>query len=158
MGLLSSHLLHVGGGDIRGLVWDSISVQIDGTAAGATLIETINGDQKHEYSSLFGQAGANFDFYPFLAYMVVRSASNVTIFPTLSIGTNATAYNNIIPLSLLSGLSAIGRNTLLLAAGGAAIAFYGDSVYVNVTIPGIALLGSLVIDVNLVGCYQPAMT
>jgi hypothetical protein len=109
---------------------------VNGKTTGTTLLYTL------EASSL--------NFYPFA--VIPRSSSpgvsGVTTGPTVSIGSNATSYNNIAAASLLSNAltTLTGGNSLSAAVQSPALAG-GTQIYANVTIGAIATNYTLKYDI-----------
>lgn len=91
-------------------------------------------------------------FIPMFASIHCTNGTAITITPTLSIGTNSTSFNNIVPATLLSVLSAAGVFTNpTLAASGAAVPA-NTSISVNITIGAVAT--TMTIDIHLFGYYK----
>ena len=108
---------------------------VDGTAAAATLIFT---------------PGSTFT--PTNVVVTLTSVSGFVSVSSLSVGTNATSYNNILPISALTGL--IGANISLNIPIVSAISSVsgGTGVFVNITTPAVAT--SFVLEVSVLGFYN----
>lgn len=109
---------------------------VNAKATGTTLIYTL------EPSAL--------NFYPFA--VVPRAASpgisGVTLSPAVSIGSNATSYNNIASASLLSSaLSALTAGNPLSAAVSSPALAGGTAIYANVTTAAVATNYTLKYDI-----------
>jgi len=150
---MDTRTLHIGAGDIDGLVLDVISADINGLAGGPMLIGTINGVQSRNYSQFFGEGNVQFNFEPLMIQLEVQSATGVTLVPTVSIGTNAPNYNNILSALVLTGLSVAGAHTVMLPSPGGMEALYGQDIYANVTSVGLGT--ELTLSVDIIGTYQP---
>lgn len=93
-------------------------------------------------------------FYPLFATFEVVSASAVISVATLSIGTNATTYNNILAATAMTGLTsanAMMQSGTLLVVAGASIA-PNTEIRVNVSVGYIATTANL--KVLLHGFYD----
>lgn len=145
--------LHIGAGDITGLVLDVITADINGLVAGAMYIATINGTQAQTYSQFFGEPNTLFNFEPLLIQIEVESATGIISVPAISIGTNSPTYNNILTAMTLTGLSVAGAHTIVFPTAGSMEALYGTDIYVNVTSVGVGT--ELTLSVDLIGTYQP---
>jgi len=110
---------------------------ISGISTAATAIGTTeNGSQK---------------FHPMFAVFVVRTANTITLAPTVSIGTNASTYNNILPAAVLTGLTAAALTLILPITVASSNVSSNTQVFINVT-AGTAV--AMTFDVHLFGFYQ----
>lgn len=145
--------LHIGAGDITGIVLDLITGNINGLVGGAVYLATINGGQAQNYSQYFQEPGTLFNFEPLLIQVEVESATGIISVPAISIGTNGPSYNNILSTMSLTGLTAAGTHTVVFPSPGSMEAMYGTDIYVNVT--SVAVGTELTLSVDLIGTYQP---
>lgn len=150
---MDKRLFHIGAGDISGLVIDVITGALNGLVAGAAYFATINGMQSQNYSQFFGQSNTQFNFEPLLLQLEVASATGVVSVPTITIGTNAPNYNNILNTTPLTGLSTAGVRTITTPSPGSVRALYGEDIYVNVTSVGVGT--ELTLSIDLIGSFQP---
>lgn len=109
------------------------------TAVGNTLIGTTeNGTQR---------------FYPLFAVISVRSASGVLTVGTVSIGSNASNYNNIMPATALTGLTAIDLMLKVqLAASAIQSVAPNTDIYLRVSVAATGTQKNC--DVTVIGYYQ----
>lgn len=108
------------------------------TGIGDYLIDTTeNGTQK---------------FYPLFATFSITAANGIVIVPTFSIGTNASTYNNIIPASLLTGLTTIDKMTKIDISSATGIIPANTGIYARVSVPATAT--NCTVDVHLFGYYK----
>lgn len=145
--------LHIGAGDITGIVLDLITGNINGLIGGAMYIASINGAQSSNYSQFFQESDTQFNFEPLLIQIEVESATGIISVPAISIGTNGPNYNNILSTMSLTGLTAVGTHTVVFPSPGSMEALYGTDIYVNVT--SVAVGTELTLSVDLIGTYQP---
>ena len=101
--------------------FQTISTTIDAKVAGAFVIDTTH------------TAGR---FYPMWATFEVIEADTVLTVPTVSIGTNATSYNNILTASVLTGLNTLNKflNTSTLQTAVADSVAPNTAIRVNVVL------------------------
>mgnify|MGYP001562302960 CR=1 FL=1 len=111
---------------------------ISAPSTGATLIGTTeNGTQK---------------FYTLHILVSVRTANTILAVATCSIGTNGATYNNILPATALTGLTAANmylRSEILTATGSVNA---NTEIYVNITVAATATAKQ--IDLHLLGYYE----
>ena len=98
-------------------------------------------------------------FMPLFLIVMLRGVAGFTSAPTISIGTNATDYNNILPATALTGLDAEGEyfRVPVGTAVGTAGVFRGmapvSSVALKAKIPVAAAATVYDIEVQIVGAY-----
>jgi hypothetical protein len=98
-------------------------------------------------------------FMPMFLIVMLRAVSGFTSVPTISIGTNAPNYNNIVPATALTALDAVGEyfRVPIGTAVGTGGVFRGMapessvSVKANVTVAAVATTYD--IEVQIVGAY-----
>jgi len=113
-------------------------VGVDAKVLADTLITiTENGTQK---------------FHPLFVIFKVSSGSVITLVPTISIGTNSTSYDNIIPATLLTGLISVDKYIKADIIGVIDAVSANTSIYCKVT--GIATATTMVVDVHIFGYYN----
>lgn len=149
---MTKRMFHLLAGDMAGVMIDVLSARVNGLVVGTTLLASINNNQL-QYSRQFGEAQKQFNFYPLLAHILVTNDSAVTGVATLSIGTNASTFDNILGPTLLTGLSLTNKQSVFLPAAGANIVLFGTDINVNVT--GAGLGTALQLAVSLLGVFQP---
>ena len=114
-------------------------VNLDGTTAAAT--------------SLFTTENAGQRFYPTAAYVTLRSVSGFVTVATISLGTNAATYTNIVAAGALTGLSAANQyEPLTLVSGVVSSVAPNTAIFCNVSIGAVATTYKL--DLDLVGFYK----
>lgn len=114
----------------------SINATFSGTASGAVLVDT--------------SENGTLRFVPLFGAITMLSISAPVSDGSISIGTNSTAYDNIMAISSLSGLNTANRY-FQLSFGGTSVA-PGTGIYVKVTTPYSA--GSASLKLVLFGYYQ----
>lgn len=72
-------------------------------------------------------------FYPSLIIIEIEAVTALTVLPTISIGTNGAAYNNICAAAILTGVAAVGDTTRLVFANPIA-ALNGADIYLNISV------------------------
>lgn len=92
-------------------------------------------------------------FIPRYAIVYCRSASAITVPATISIGTNSATYDNILPATALTGVTAA-QNYLHIPLGAAAISGIAASTDIYVNVSTAATGTSQTLDVLLVGIYR----
>ena len=98
-------------------------------------------------------------FMPINMIVMLRAVSGFVSVPTVSIGTNAPDYNNILPASALTGLDAIGEY-FRLALGtqiGTTGTYRGmspsSSVAIKANVTSAAVATTYDVEVQIVGAY-----
>jgi hypothetical protein len=101
---------------------------------------------------LFTTENAGKKFIPTRANFIVTAASGLTLPATVSIGTNASSYNNILVATALTGLVAAEKvlPTPLTTAIDRVAANTG--IYANVSIAATGISGTLAVDIE--GYYE----
>lgn len=111
---------------------------INAKNTGAILIGTTeNGTQK---------------FHPMYAVMVCSGGTLITIVPSLSIGTNASSYNNIVSAISLVNMTAAGNMTQPSLSASLGNIAANTNVYANITIGATAT--TCLVDIHLFGFYN----
>lgn len=110
---------------------------INGKNTGATLIGTTNNGTQL--------------FHPLIAVCKASGASTVTIPAALSVGTNGASYNNVLPITTLTGITAANQMLPTNLAGAVGVIAANTGVYANVTTGATAT--SLTLEVHLIGYY-----
>lgn len=77
-------------------------------------------------------------FVIFAIQAVTTSISGLILGPSISLGTNASSYNNILPIEVLTSLSALNNALMLTTTNPAYVMQTNDTLYVNVTTAAIA--------------------
>ena len=90
-------------------------------------------------------------FYPLFVTFSIRSANNITVAPTFSVGTNATSYNNIVPTSLLTGLTTVDKMTKIDINSATGVVAPNTTIYAKVSVSASAT--TCLVDVHLFGYY-----
>lgn len=80
------------------------------------------------------------------------TATGVVTPPTISIGTNISAYNNIYVDSLLTGLNATSNSTMIALSGLIPNLIRATGIYINVGV--IATATAYTFNVRLIGFYD----
>lgn len=112
-------------------------IGINGNSSASNLVgRTDNGSEK---------------FYTEAVFINVRSANNVSVVPTISIGTNAPNYDNICSSILLTGMTAVNKYTRASINVAAEVIAPNTEVYAKV-VAGVAT--GITIDVSLFGFYM----
>lgn len=102
---------------------------------------------------VFTTENATRRFYPMFVVIKVTAANTIALVPTISMGTNASSYDNILTGYVLTNLSAVNK---MVKADLSAVAI--DSVapntgiYVNIT--SAATASTCTLSVTLVGYYE----
>lgn len=110
------------------------AIGVDCTATGATILATI-------------EAGRT--FIPMFARVRLTSVAGFVSAPTISIGTNASAYDSIQPAIALTGLDT--ADEVYALSFGTIVPAATADVYLNVTV---AAFGSYTVSVDIFGYYQ----
>jgi len=92
------------------------------------------------------------NFTPLMINFELTSTTGFAVVASCSIGTNGASYNNILPISALTGISVAGNilNFSLLTLISKVAA--GTGIYVNVTTGAVAT--TYVLKITLVGFYD----
>lgn len=91
------------------------------------------------------------DFHPLYVVFKMFGTSIITV-PIISVGTNATAYNNVIGLSVLSGLTS--NSSMLVANINTAVSSIPPNTTVYANIGTIAVGSTAVLEIHLFGYYN----
>lgn len=83
---------------------------------------------------LFTQPNTQSSYFPFRIRVFSGNVSGITGAPTISIGTNASSYNNILAATALTGLTTAGTYIDYAPTYPLAPIAFNTSVFVNVTI------------------------
>ena len=98
-------------------------------------------------------------FMPLFLIVMLRGVSGFTSVPTISIGTNATDYNNILPATALTGLDSVGEyfRVPVGTAVGTGGVFRGMSPVSSVSLKAKVTVAAVAtvydIEVQVVGAY-----
>lgn len=149
---MDRRILHIGTGDINGIILDVLSATVDGLAGGTSRMTPNVNTALAEYSRAAGEPDSVFDFVPFFAHFEVIADSLVTLATTVSIGTNSPNWNNILAATVLTGLTTTGKQGVVLPALGYAKIANGDTANVKVTSVGLGV--TLTLTANLFGAFQ----
>jgi hypothetical protein len=112
---------------------------ISGTSTGSTLIETI--DIPVRFVALF------------INIEVTTLTGTVTTVPTVSIGTNATSYNNLLSASALTGVTVSNRVIQFSSTALATSVTGGTGIYANVTVAATGVSLVYTMRVSVLGFY-----
>lgn len=107
---------------------------IDCTATGATLLAAVESSRV---------------FIPTSAHVRLVTVAGFVTAPTVSIGTNASAYDSIQPAIALTGLDT--ADEVYVLSFGTIVPAATADVYLNVTV---AAFGSYAVNVDIFGYYQ----
>jgi hypothetical protein len=108
------------------------------TVAATQIITTDNGGQR---------------FVPVMVMFEIASATLLTVTCTLSVGTNATSYNDILGTTVLTGLTAVNKVlSVNLATTAVSSVAVNTAIFVNITTGVTATAATM--DVHLLGFYQ----
>lgn len=86
-------------------------------------------------------------FYPNLVRIVSLSATLITVNATISFGTNASSYNNILTATLLVNLASINKYVNLFVTSAISIIPPNTPIYMNISIGAIGTEQSYRIDI-----------
>ena len=105
-------------------------------------------------SSKIFTTDAGLRFIPTQVVAEITTADTIAVAPTISVGTNAATYNDILTASALTGLTAVNKmlGFGLTAAAGTSVAASVD-IYVKVTTGATAV--ACVGRIDVIGYYQP---
>lgn len=91
-------------------------------------------------------------FHPLLIVFVLNTASAVSVVPTISVGTNSSTYNNIMPAALLTGLTSAGMILPMPITSAISKVAANTAIKGNVTIGATATTAT--IDIHVFGYYN----
>lgn len=91
-------------------------------------------------------------FYPMFGVVAMSAANTITLAGAISIGTNATSYNNIVPITTTTGLTTAGTMLNINMATAISKIAVNTGIFVNVTTGITGTSGT--IDIHLFGFYQ----
>ena len=123
---------------LKGSHFKAIVKNIDAKVTGSTLIFTTDGGSKR--------------FHPSSVRVLVSAANTVTLVPIVSVGTNATSYNDLLGATTLTGMTGVNnmQNYLLtLLINSVAVS---TGIYINVSTAATATTCN--IDVAIFGDYE----
>lgn len=110
---------------------------INAKASGTTLVcTTENGNE---------------DFHPLFVVFKLTSGAGIIVVPIISIGTNASSYNNIVSLTALTGLTSTG--TMLPANFGSVVSAIPPNTQIFANISTIAVGTTAVLEIHVIGYY-----
>lgn len=115
---------------------------------------TVTGvDAKTTGSTLIGTTDSTLRFRPVRAIFEITSATAVVGVATVSVGTNASSYNNVLVASALTGLSTVNTSLIFnLSLAVLTSITVSTGIYVNVTIGATAT--TCVFKVSVIGDYD----
>lgn len=114
---------------------------------------TVTGTGSTSQTLIYTMEASTLKFYPLMVVFRAVNISGVTTPPTVSIGTNATSYNNIAAGTLLTTLlSTLGAGNGVPQTAISTPVIGGAAIYANVTIAGLAT--SYTFNVEIVGFYD----
>lgn len=114
-----------------------IKGSITGTSSGSTVIGTTeNGTER---------------FYPIFALMELTNMSGLISVATISLGTNSSTYDNIIPATVLTNLNAV--NKFLKLDITSATASVAANTAIRINISGVAVATTYTLKVTIIGYY-----
>jgi len=91
-------------------------------------------------------------FYPLILVTAITSASAIITPMTLSLGTNASSYNNLIAATLMTGLTSLSQMLQTGVTGAVGKVAPGTDVYINVTSGATATTATA--EAHLIGYYM----
>lgn len=109
-------------------------------------------DAKVSGARSLGTTDATKRFYPIVFVIRVASANTISLVPSISVGTNATSYNNIGGVIALTGLTSV--NKMLkqeLAVSAIDSVAPNTQIFANITIGATAT--TMTVDVHVIGYY-----
>lgn len=98
---------------------------LSGTALTSIYLTTLNG----------GEAQSR--FVPMYAQVITDTVSGLVSVATISLGTNATDYNNVVAASAMTGLTSANLFMPITIASGASSIAHGTDLYVKVTVAAV---------------------
>ena len=123
---------------LKGTFFKAITKNIDAKVAAATLIYTTDGGSKR--------------FHPAMIRVLVSAANTVTVVPTISIGTNASTYNDLLAATALTGMTNVNNMTNYNLVALLTSVAVNTGIYVNVSVGATATTCN--IDVAIFGDYE----
>lgn len=103
-------------------------------------------------TSIFTTENGTRTFYCIGASIECTAATLVTTPMTASIGTNSTTFNNILPVTLMTGLNAVNLHLPLFLSASQATVAPNTGIFINITIGATATAQT--ITVHLLGFYS----